>query len=299
MKGLIFSNNVTDSYEAQRLILEFKKRNIRVYYINPSNIDIFVNREDRKSILVNNEFASLPDFVIPRLGSSMNYYQKSVIRHLEKMGVLIINGSESIENAKDKLYSMQILAQQNIPVPKTLLAKDPVNIEYIKRRIGFPVVVKTLSGTHGKGVYLAKDETNLQQLLDMISEINPRMNLIIQEFVSAQAGTDIRVFVVGGKVVGAMKRESKDGDFRANVSRGAIPSNFEVDYDAEYLALESSKLLHLDIAGVDLLIDEEGYKICEVNSAPGFQGLESATNINIAQAIVNYVLHRIAVPSEK
>jgi gamma-F420-2:alpha-L-glutamate ligase len=96
-----------------------------------------------------------------------------------------------------------------------------------------------------------------------------------------------------------MKRESKDGDFRANVSRGAVPTNFEVDYDAEYLALESSKLLHLDIAGVDLLIDEEGYKICEVNSAPGFQGLEAATNINIAETIVNYVLHRIAAPVEK
>jgi len=299
MKGWIFSNNVTESYESKRLIMEFKKRNIRVFYINPSNIDIFVNREDRKSILVNNEYAALPDFVIPRLGSSMNYSQKSVIRHLEKMGVLIINGSDSIENAKDKLFSMQILAQQNIPIPKTLLAKDPVSIDYIKRRIGFPVVVKTLSGTHGKGVYLAKDESNLQQLLDMISEINPRMNLIIQEFVAAQAGTDIRVFVVGGKVVGAMKRESKDGDFRANVSRGAVPTNFEVDYDAEYLALESSKLLHLDIAGVDLLIDEEGYKICEVNSAPGFQGLEAATNINIAETIVNYVLHRIAAPVEK
>ena len=124
-------------------------------------------------------------------------------------------------------------------------------------------------------------------------EVNDKANLIIQEFISHAAGTDIRVFLIGGKIVGAMKRKSSDGDFRANITRGGSPQPIDLDSDAEFLAIQSSNIMNLDIAGVDLLIDKEGFRICEINSAPGFQGLEKATGLNIAAEIVHFVEQKI------
>lgn len=293
MKGWLLSSSENPSYESQKIIDEFKKVGIECFYVNPSNIDIYVTREDRKSILVEKEYTTIPNFVIPRMGSNITLYQTAVLRHLERLGSLLVNGSEAISNAKDKLYTMQILAQANIPTPRTMLAKDPVNIEYIEKRIGFPVVVKTLSGMHGKGVYLAENPSNFEQLIDMVMEVNDKANLIIQEFISHAAGTDIRVFLIGGKIVGAMKRKSSDGDFRANITRGGSPQPIDLDSDAEFLAIQSSNIMNLDIAGVDLLIDKEGFRICEINSAPGFQGLEKATGLNIAAEIVHFVEQKI------
>ena len=216
-----------------------------------------------------------------------------MFRHLERMGVLFINGSDAIDNVKDKLYTMQILAQNNIPHPKTMLVKNPVDSNYVSKNIGFPIVVKSLSGTHGKGVYLAENKRNFEQLVEMMEQFNDRFNIILQEFVEDSHGKDLRIIVVGGKVIGAMKRESKDGDFRANITRGGGAEPTEIDEQMEYLALESTKLLGLDIGGVDLLYDNDGYKICEVNSSPGFYGMEKYTEIRVAEQIVTYVKNKL------
>ena len=289
MKGWIFSTQSNPSYETTRLIECFESEGIDAYMVHPNEVDIFVSRENRKSVQVANEYASIPDFVIPRVGSSTTYYQKAVFRHLERMGVMFINGSDSIDNVKDKLYTMQILAQNNIPHPKTMLVRNPINPTYVEKNIGFPIVVKSLSGTHGKGVYLAENKRNFIQLVDMMEQINDRFNIILQEYVSDSHGKDIRIVVVGGKVVGGMKRESNDGDFRANITRGGGAKPIEIDEQMEYLALETTNLLGLDISGVDLLYDNGGYKICEINSSPGFQGMEKYTDIKVAEQIVNYI----------
>ena len=293
MKGWIFTTQTEPSYETKRLIECFKNEDIECFYVHPNNVDIFISKENRKSVQVENEYTTIPDFVIPRVGSSTTYYQKAVFRHLERMGVLFINSSDSIDNVKDKLYTMQILAQNNVPHPKTMLVKNPIDSSYVERNIGFPIVVKSLSGTHGKGVYLADNKRNFEQLVEMMEQFNDRFNIILQEFVKDSAGKDLRIIVVGGKVIGAMNRESKDGDFRANVTRGGGAKPVELDEQMEYLALESTKLLGLDIGGVDLLYDNGGYKMCEVNSSPGFFGMEKYTDIKVAEQIVMYVKNKI------
>ena len=165
MKGWIFTTQSEPSYETKRLLQCFKDEGIECFFVHPNNVDIFIDKDDRKSVLVENEYTTIPDFVIPRVGSGTTYYQKvQLFGHLERMGVLFINGSESIDNVKDKLYSQQILGQNNVPHPKTMLVKHPIDSNYVSKNIGFPIVVKSLSGTHGKGVYLSGEQKKLRTI---------------------------------------------------------------------------------------------------------------------------------------
>ena len=282
-----------DSYETMRLIEEFKNHNIDIKIIDPNEIDIFVNKENRQSILVNGESLPLPKFVFPRTGSGTTYYIKAVIRHFERMGVVVINNSDAIENVKDKLYSHQILAQSNLDIPKTMLLKHPIDVEFVEKHIGYPAIVKTISGSYGKGVFLVETKKQLKQLLTMAELTKKSYNIIIQEFIKDTWGKDLRVLVVNNKVVGCMMRQSTDDDFRANISRGGEGIPYEVNEQIEWLSSESAKALDLDIAGVDLLFDNGGYKICEINSNPGFEGMETYTKKNIAEEIVNYIKLKI------
>ena len=287
-----------ESYETQRLIEEFKSSNINVSLIDPNEIDIFVNKENRQSILINGESLPLPKFVFPRTGSGTTYHIKAVIRHFERMGVPVINGSEAIDNVKDKLYSHQILAQSNLDIPNTMLLKHPIDISFVEKNIGFPVIVKKISGSYGRGVFLCEDKKQLRQLVTMAELTKKSYDIIIQEFIKDTWGKDLRVFVVNNKVVGCMMRQATDDDFRANISRGGEGFPYEVNEQIEWLAVESSKALDLDIAGVDLLFDGDGYKICEVNSNPGFEGMEQYTKKNIADDIVSFIKMKIGAFDE-
>ena len=278
-----------ESYETERLLEEFGNYNIEVKLIDPNEIDIFVNKENKQSILVNGESLPLPKFVFPRTGSGTTYHIKAVIRHFERMGVPVINSSDAIDNVKDKLYTHQILAQSNLDIPNTMLLKYPIDISFVEKNIGFPVIVKKISGSYGRGVFLCENKKQLQQLLTMAELTKKSYDIIIQEFVKDTWGKDLRVFVVNNKVVGCMMRQSTDEDFRANLSRGGEGFPYEVNEQIEWLSSESSKALGLDIAGVDLLFQNGGYKICEVNSNPGFEGMETFTKKNIASEIVSFI----------
>jgi len=292
---ILYKNPVEESWETNRLIEEFKKQDINVRVVNPQDVDIFVDRDDRKSILVSGKARGLPDFVIPRTGSGTTYFIKAIIRHLERLGVELINGSDSIDNVKDKLYTQQVLGQSNLPVPKTLLVKHPINLDWVENNIGYPAIIKTLSGSFGAGVFLAENKKQLEQLLKMAEITKPSYNIIIQEFIKDSWGKDIRVFVLNGKVIGCMMRQSTDGDFRANITRGGEGIPYQIDEKIEWLGGESARLLGLDIAGVDLLFSNGSYSICEVNSSPGFQGMDTYTHTNIARKIVDFVKHRVNV----
>jgi gamma-F420-2:alpha-L-glutamate ligase len=287
-----------NSYETKRLVEEFEKQDIDVRVIDPNEIDIFVNKENKQSILVNGESLPLPKFVFPRTGSGTTYHIKAVIRHFERMGVSVINSSEAIDNVKDKLYSHQILAQSNLDIPKTMLLKHPIDVDFVEKNLGFPVIVKTISGSYGRGVFLAETKKQLKQLLTMAELTKKSYNIVIQEFVKDTWGKDLRVLVVNNKVVGCMMRQSQDEDFRANITRGGSGFPYEVNEQIEWLSSESSKALNLDIAGVDLLFDGDGYKICEVNSNPGFEGMETFTKKNIAEEIVQFIKMKIGVFNE-
>ncbi|MEI8204425.1 MAG: RimK family alpha-L-glutamate ligase [Bacteroidota bacterium] len=282
-----------ETYEIQKLIDEGQQLGIQILVFQPEQIEIIVNRDDRKSIFVNDISIPLPDFIIPRMGAGTTYFALALIRHLEKLGVYSFNSANSIDIVKDKLYQLQILAELGMPIPKTMLAKFPVDLEVVGKHIGFPVVVKTISGSQGSGVFLCETLQSLDELMHMIENSNPNVNLIFQEFIKSSHGTDLRVVTVGGRVVGAMKRTSSDGNFKSNYSRGGTVQKYEITPEIEWLVLEISRKLDLDIAGIDLLLDHDGFKICEVNSSPGFKGLEKACEKNIAKEIISFVKYRL------
>ena len=292
---MLVKDRFWESYETNRLIEEFQKQDIDIQLVDPNTIDIFVNKDNKKSILVNGEPSDLPKFVFPRTGSGTTYHIKAVIRHFERMGVPVINSSEAIDNVKDKLYTHQILAQSNLDIPKTMLLKHPIDVEFVEKNIGFPAIVKTISGSYGRGVFLAENKKQLKQLLTMAELTKKSYNIVIQEFIKDTWGKDLRVLVVNGKVIGCMMRQAQDDDFRANITRGGEGFPYEVNEQIEWLSSESSKALNLDIAGVDLLFDNGGYKICEVNSNPGFEGMENYTKKNIAEEIVQFIKMKINI----
>jgi len=290
---IIHKKELGENFEVERLVEEFEKQGVNIRVVNPQDVDIFVDRDDRKSIIVSGQQRKLPDFVMPRTGSGTTYFIKAIIRHMERLGVVMINGSESIDAVKDKLYSQQILGQSNLPVPKTMLVRHPINLALIERNLSYPIIVKTLSGSYGAGVFLVEDRKQFRQLMKMAELTKPSYNIIVQEFIQDSYGKDLRVLVVNGKVVGCMMRQAVDGDFRANLTRGGEAIPYQIDENIEWLGGECARLLHLDIAGVDLLFNNGSYTICEVNSAPGFEGMEKYTNKNIAIEMVNYVVKKI------
>ena len=290
---IIHKQELGENFEVERLVEEFKKQSVDIRVVNPQDVDIFIDRDDRKSIIVSGQQRKLPDFVMPRTGSGTTYFIKAIIRHMERLGVTMINGSESIDAVKDKLYSQQILGQSNLPVPKTMLVRHPINLELIEKNLSYPMIVKTLSGSYGAGVFLVEDRKQFRQLMKMAELTKPSYNIIVQEFIQDSYGKDLRVLVVNGKVVGCMMRQAVDGDFRANLTRGGEAIPYQIDDNIEWLGGECARLLNLDVAGVDLLFNNGSYTICEVNSAPGFEGMEKYTNKNIAVEMVNYVVKKI------
>jgi gamma-F420-2:alpha-L-glutamate ligase len=286
---MLVKDRFWESYETNRLIEEFQKQNIEIQLVDPNTVDIFVNKDNKKSILVNGEPSDLPQFVFPRTGSGTSYYIKAVIRHFERMDIPVINSSDAIDNVKDKLYTHQILAQSNLDIPKTMLLRYPIDIDFVEKNIGFPVIVKKISGSYGRGVFLCEDKKSLRQLVTMAELTKKSYDIIIQEFIKDTWGKDLRVMVVNNKVIGCMMRQATDDDFRANITRGGEGFPYEVNEQIDWLSVESSKALGLDIAGVDLLFQNGGYKICEVNSNPGFEGMENFTKKNIAGEIVSFI----------
>jgi len=278
------------SHECERILEEAEKLGVSFTVVTPDDVDIVVTRTDRRSIRFQNEIVKLPPLVLPRTGSGTTYYTSSVLKHLENLGVPIVNTADAIDLCKDKLESTSVMARANIPVPRTMLVRFPIDLKLVQNYINYPCVIKVLTGSYGKGVHLVKDEETLDELMEFTNSLKSPNSIIIQEYIGFKPGTDIRVLVVGGKVLGAMKRTGRDGDFKANITRGGAGELFKLDDEGDFIAREVSRLLNLDIGGIDLLIDENGYKVCEANSAPGFQGFEASTNINVAKEIVQYCI---------
>lgn len=283
-----------NSYENRRFKEEAEKIGFELELVAPEMLDIIVTKEGRKSILYNGQNVNLPDCLIPRMGAGTTYFALAIIRHLERLGVFVLNSSQSIEIAKDKLATLQILASNNIPIPKTMLAKFPLNIEAVEREFKYPLIIKVISGSQGKGVFLCENRAQLKDFVDFLEvSKDPKVNVVIQEFLLSSKGKDLRVFVVGGRSIGAILRTAKEGYFKANFSAGGEVALFDLNHAIDWLAVESAKILGLDIAGVDILFDGDNYRVCEVNSSPGFEGFEKATGKNIPQEIFNYIQIRL------
>lgn len=297
MKGwIICKEKNMNVYENRRFKEAAQEEGIEFEFHDPNDFDIIATKGGGKSLIYQGQEVSLPEFVLPRMGSGTTYFGLVVIRQLERLKVPVINSAESIERAKDKLHTMQILAADDLPTPKTMLARFPVNIDVIEKEFECPLIVKTLSGSEGKGVFLCENREHLEDLMDILNEARDvNVNFIIQEFVSSSKGKDIRVFVVGGMPIVAMLRKGREGKFKANIAAGGSGEPYELNPELEWLSVEASRLIGLDIAGVDILFDGEHFKVCEVNSAPGFEGLEKATGVNVPQQIYQYVRVRLGL----
>jgi RimK family alpha-L-glutamate ligase len=293
MKLWMLGNRLTtEMYERERFIEEADKYDIDFNLVFADEIDLIVSRDDRKSIRYRNDIVSLPDVVLARTGSGTGYFNLSVLRQFERLNVPTLPNSASIEASKDKMYANQILAQAGLPIPKTMLTRFPCKAELVDKVVGFPCVLKVVTGSHGAGVYLCENAKQFEDLSELISSIDFKASMIIQEYISHSEGRDLRVIVIGGRVVGAMQRKSTDGSFKANISRGGQGEAYDVDDEMEMLSIQVAKVLDLDIAGVDLLFHPDGYRICEANSSPGFKGFEKALDINIPEKVFSYAKMR-------
>lgn len=290
---ILTRKEIFKAYENRRFREAAEQMGIELTLIAPEECDIIVTKEGRKSILRNGKMVELPDSLIPRMGPT-TYFAFAIIRHLERLGIFVLNPSQGIETARDKLATLQTLSANNIPIPKTMLAKFPLNIAVVEKEFTYPLILKTVSGSQGKGIFLCENRSQLEDLADLMElSKDPKVNVILQEFVSSSKGKDIRVVVVGGRPIGAMLRTAREGRFKANFSAGGSVAAFNLNPAVEWLAVESAKVVGLDIAGVDILFDADNYTVCEVNSSLGFEGFEKATGIGVPEEIYRYIQVRL------
>ena len=227
------------------------------------------------------------DAVIPRIGASNTYYGSSLVRHFQSMGVFCVVEAEPILQSRNKWTCFQILSKAQIAIPKTVLGNGP-DVEVMLERFGPPpVIIKILQGTHGQGVILAETYVTAVSTIETLKAAKVRF--IIQEFIAESDGADLRIIVVDGAVIAAMKRQSKAGEFRSNLHRGGSSEIIELSYQEEKLALQASKALRLGVCGIDILQSKYGPLVLEANSTPGLEGIETTTGVNISEKIIRYI----------
>lgn len=235
------------------------------------------------------------DAVLPRIGSSITYYGNAVVRQFEQMDVFCTNSSSSIANSRDKLRSLQILSRHHIGIPQTTFVRDKSDVlPAIQRVGGAPVVIKLIEGTQGIGVLLANSISTAAGIIELLQ--SQKQSVLIQKFVKESKGRDIRAFVVGDQVVGAMRRVAQGQEFRSNVHRGGLTEPVELDELYRETAVRAAQIMGLRVAGVDLLEGADGPQVVEVNSSPGLEGIEGCTQMDIAGSIIDYIAAQVNFP---
>lgn len=228
------------------------------------------------------------DAVIPRIGASITQYGLAVVRQFEMQGVFSLNESVAIGRARDKLRALQLLARAGVGLPSTAFAHGPRKaLEVLAEVGGAPVVIKLLEGTQGMGVILAETEASAKSTIEAFSAAS--VEILVQEFIREAMGTDVRALVVGRKVVAAMRRTGRKGEFRSNLHRGGIAEAVDLSPEEIQTALKSTETLGLNVAGVDMLRSKRGPLVLEVNSSPGIEGMEQATGVDVAGAMIEYL----------
>lgn len=286
MKIAILSRNA-NLYSTKRLVEVGTKRGHEMVVIDHAKCDIVIEKR-RPHIMYKGKELKDFDAVIPRIGASITFYGMAVLRQFEMMKVFTAVESVALGRSRDKLRSLQILSRAGLGMPKTAFTNYSKNVDEVVKQVGgAPVVIKLLEGTQGVGVVLAETDKAAESVLEAFNGLHARV--IVQEFIEEAGGADIRAFIVDGVVVGAMKRQGKEGEFRSNLHRGGSATLIELTEDEEAAALKAAKVLGLGIAGVDLLQSNSGPMIMEVNSSPGLEGIEAATGKNIAGSIIKYI----------
>lgn len=287
MKIAIMSRNAR-LYSTRRLVEAAKQRGHEVNTINPLKCYMDITSM-RPAIFYKGQSLKGYDIVIPRIGASITFYGMAVLRQFEMMGVYPLNESVAIGRSRDKLRSLQLLARKGIGLPVTGFAHDVEDTgELIKLVGGPPLVVKLLEGTQGKGVVLAETRKAAESVIDAFRELSA--NFLVQEFIKETGGSDIRAFVIGEKVVAAMMRTAKEGEFRSNLHRGGSAKVIKLTPEERSTAVRAARTMGLNVAGVDILRSNHGPLIMEVNSSPGLEGIEHATGKDVAGQIIDFVV---------
>ncbi|RZA06820.1 MAG: RimK family alpha-L-glutamate ligase, partial [Proteobacteria bacterium] len=275
MRIVVLSRSKT-LHSTRRLMQEARALGVECLIVNPLRCQLSVGKEGPQICIMGKNLEGV-DVVVPRIGTSITEYGLLVVRHFEHMGVPVVNPSDAILNSRNKFRALQTCSAKGLAVPLSVMGRSSSDLPNNMRLIGrFPMIMKLLQGAQGIGVMLGHDRSSVESVVSTMLEMDK--DLVLQEFIKEASGTDVRVLVVGGKVVAAMRRNAKKGEFRANVHRGGFGERISrLPKSYERLALASAKALGLEIAGVDLLESSVGPLLLEVNSSPGFEELEKAT----------------------
>lgn len=278
-------------YSTSRLVEAIEAAGHEATVLDHLKCDI-VSEKDNPSIYYRGTKIKGVDAVIPRIGASVTFYGSAVVRQFEMMKVFTAVESQALVRSRDKLRSLQILARAGVGMPKTVFTNYSSEVKKVISAVGGPpLIIKLLEGTQGVGVVLAPTQKAAESIIQAFHSMKARV--IVQEFIEEAKGEDIRAFVVDGKVVGAMKRTGKEGEFRSNVHRGGSVELIKLNKDQRKAALVAARSMGLSIAGVDMLQSERGPLILEVNSSPGLEGIERATQTDIAGRIISFVERRV------
>lgn len=285
--NLVILSRDTKLYSTRRLVEAGEQRGHNVRVLDHTKCTLVIEKKNPK-IIYNGEEITNVHAVIPRIGASVTFYGTAVVRQFEMMHVFSAVESQALVRSRDKLRSLQILSRAGLGLPKTVFTNYSRDVEKTLKEVGnAPVIIKLLEGTQGLGVVLAENKKAAVSVVEAFNGLKARV--IVQEFIKEAKGADIRAFVVDGHVVGAMKRQAKDGEFRSNLHRGGTAEVIELTPEEELAAIKAANALKLGIAGVDMLQSERGPLIIEVNSSPGLEGIEAATGKDIAGQIIKYI----------
>lgn len=299
MNIAVLSRN-PELYSTKRLMEAIEQRGHKGRIIDHLKCDIIMDN-DGPSIFYDGEKIKNIDAIIPRIGASVTFYGAAVVRQFEMMNVFSVLDSLALTRSRDKLRSLQILSRAKVGMPKTAFTNFSKNDNKVLQHIGdAPVVIKLLEGTQGVGVVLAETNKAASSVVQAFESLKTRV--ILQEFIEEAGGADIRAFIVNGEIVGAMKRQGKEGEFRSNLHRGGQAKVIKLSRAEKATALKAAKCMGLSVAGVDMLQSKKGPMVLEVNSSPGLEGIEKATEVDIAGKIVEYIEQAVSkkkLPKDK
>jgi ribosomal protein S6--L-glutamate ligase len=288
---LVILSRQPDLYSTRVLREAAELRGHRVRVLDTLQFDIRISKQNPE-LFYQGEPVGAVDAVIPRIGASITFYGLAVVRQFEMMGVYCVNESQAIARSRDKLRCLQILSRHDVGLPPTVFTRQAEHVPACIDRVdGPPVVVKLLEGTQGIGVVLAESTRAASSVIEAFHGLE--QNILIQQFIREAQGSDIRALVVGRKVVAAMRRQAVAGEFRSNIHRGGTAKKMRLPADYRKTALAAARLLGLRVAGVDMIESAEGPMVMEVNSSPGLEGIQKATDVDVAAAIIEHIEHEV------
>lgn len=296
MKIAILSKGAKN-YSTEKLVKAAKKQGHKPIVLDYTQCYMEIE-ESKPEVHYNGQIIKGIDAIVPRIAATYTSYGSAVVRQFEMTGTFTPAKSIAIVRSRDKLRSMQLLARDGIAIPKTTVASQPRDIDDLIEQVGgAPLIVKLVKSTHGKGVVIAETRKAAKSVIQAFYSIDAP--ILVQEFIAEAEGADIRIIVAGGKVIAGMKRQGLDDDFRSNIHQGGVGQPVELTKKEERLALKAANRLGLDIAGVDIIRSNRGPLVIEVNSSPSFEGIEKATGVDVAGAIIEYIEQNVGRKQKK